>query len=83
MTDDPILNPELKPSPNSTLIRARNVVREPYQLGRALIHAVSDVSLDINAGEFVALLGSSGSGNSTLLNLLAGLDKPTAGEIPV
>jgi putative ABC transport system ATP-binding protein len=44
---------------------------------------VNDVTLDIRAGEFLALLGSSGSGKSTFLNLLAGLDRPTSGAIHV
>ena len=54
-----------------------------YQMGEALIRAVDGVSLEIAAGEFVALLGSSGSGKSTLLNLLAGLDHPSAGSVVV
>ncbi|HEY5546203.1 MAG TPA: ABC transporter ATP-binding protein, partial [Gemmatimonadaceae bacterium] len=45
--------------------------------------ALSDVSLDINAGEFVTVVGQSGSGKSTLLGLLAGIDRPTAGEVRV
>ncbi len=52
-------------------------------MGEAVISAVNDVSLEISAGEFVALLGSSGSGKSTFLNLLAGLDRPTSGAIHV
>jgi putative ABC transport system ATP-binding protein len=52
------------------LIQAQNVSRQ-YKLGEAVISAVNDVSLEIRAGEFVALLGSSGSGKSTFLNLLA------------
>ncbi|MBI3933925.1 MAG: ABC transporter ATP-binding protein, partial [Acidobacteria bacterium] len=48
-----------------------------------VIRAVEDVSLEIAAGEFAALLGPSGSGKSTLLHLMAGLDKPTAGSIQV
>ena len=67
---------------DQTLIQAEKVSRQ-YRLGETLIHAVNEVTLDIRAGEFVALLGSSGSGKSTLLNLLAGLDRPTAGAIHV
>jgi putative ABC transport system ATP-binding protein len=67
---------------DQTLIQAEKVSRQ-YRLGETLIHAVNEVTLDIRAGEFVALLGSSGSGKSTLLNLLAGLDRPTSGAIHV
>src|SRR5512141_3138222 len=50
-------------------------------MGGTLIRAVDDVTLTINEGEFVALLGASGSGKSSLLNLLAGLDSPTSGSV--
>ncbi|MBZ5563448.1 MAG: ABC transporter ATP-binding protein [Acidobacteriia bacterium] len=52
-------------------------------MGPAEIRAVEGVTLDVPAGQFLALLGSSGSGKSTFLNLLAGLDRPTAGTILV
>ncbi|HKN74957.1 MAG TPA: ABC transporter ATP-binding protein [Candidatus Acidoferrum sp.] len=61
-------------------VRADRVSRH-YEMGAAVIRAVDDVTLDVGAGEFVALLGSSGSGKSTLLNLMAGLDRPTGGAI--
>ena len=50
-------------------------------MGGTLIRAVDNVTLTIVEGEFVALLGASGSGKSSLLNLIAGLDSPTSGTV--
>jgi NitT/TauT family transport system ATP-binding protein len=58
-------------------------VSKVYGRGRAAVHALDQVSLTAAPGEFTCLIGASGCGKSTMLNLVAGLDKPTAGEISV
>jgi len=64
------------------VIRAQGLTRTFVQ-GRTELRVLSGVDLDIRAGEQVAILGASGVGKSTLLHLLGGLDKPTAGSVEV
>ena len=64
------------------IVSVKNTSRE-YQDGDTLVRALSDLSLEIEEGEFTALMGPSGSGKTTLLNLVGGLDTPTTGTVVV
>src|ERR1700688_60656 len=74
--------PAISAARTTVAIRSENL-RRHYRMGETLIRAVDGVSLEVCAGEFVALLGSSGSGKSSVLNLIAGLDRPTSGSVIV
>src|SRR4051812_22198745 len=63
---------------NSALITLRRVEKD-YESGAGVVHALREVNLDIEQGEFVAIVGTSGSGKSTLMNILGCLDRPTRG----
>jgi putative ABC transport system ATP-binding protein len=68
------------PMTDSAVARAVDVIKL-YGSGDAAVTALDGVSVGLAAGEFTAIMGPSGSGKSTLLHMLAGLDRPTAGEV--
>jgi putative ABC transport system ATP-binding protein len=64
------------------IVRIRDLVKE-YRRGAEVVRVLDGLSLDIERGDYVALMGPSGSGKSTLLNLIGGLDHPTSGMLEV
>ncbi len=61
------------------LIEVKNAIKT-YQMGDELFYAMNDISFEIEQGDFVAIMGASGSGKSTCMNMLGTLDKPNSGE---
>ena len=58
-------------------------VKKTYKVGDVEIHASNGVNFEVNKGEFVVIVGPSGAGKTTILNLLGGMDQPTSGSIMV
>ena len=71
-----------RPSAGDVVVAAHDLTRR-YGEGDTAVDALRGVSLDVRAGELVAVMGPSGSGKSTLMHILAGLDKPTAGTVEI
>ncbi len=63
----------------NTIIQITNLMKT-YQLGGETVHALNNVSIDIDKGEFLAIIGPSGSGKSTLMNMIGCLDRPESGK---
>ena len=64
------------------IVAIRDLVKE-YRRGAEVVRVLDGLSIEIDAGDFVALMGPSGSGKSTLLNLIGGIDRPTSGSLEV
>lgn len=62
------------------IIGIKNLVKK-YVKGKTEVVALHNITLNINAGEYISIVGKSGSGKSTLLNIIGGLDRPTSGEL--
>ncbi len=71
-----------RPVAGDVVVAARDLTRR-YGEGDTAVDALRGVSLEVRAGELVAVMGPSGSGKSTLMHILAGLDKPTAGTVQI
>ena len=65
-----------------SIVSVRELTRD-YSQGTHTVHALGGVDLDIESGEFTALMGPSGSGKTTLLNIIGGLDDPSAGQVSI
>ncbi len=78
VTDQPL--PSVTNGEPNTLIDLRQVVKA-YKTPAGTFTALKGVDLQVRAGEFVAVIGKSGSGKSTLINMITGIDRPTAGEV--
>ena len=68
--------------PRAAVVKGAGIVRR-YGEGETAVDALRGVSVDIAEGRLTAVMGPSGSGKSTLMHILAGLDKPTSGEVSV
>ena len=66
----------------ASIIEIEHLVKD-YETGAGSVRVLNDVSLTVNAGEFVAVVGPNGSGKSTLINMLTGIDRPTNGKVIV
>lgn len=80
MIEDPRETTRQDAPPGEPVFRARGLSRR-YRMGEVEVVALRSVDLDLYEGEFVVILGPSGGGKSTLLNILGGLDVPTSGEV--
>ncbi len=73
---------QVRPSPGKAIITLRDVKRY-FMVGDFIVKALDGVSLDIQKGDFAAIMGPSGSGKSTMMNLIGCLDTPTSGDIRI
>ena len=62
------------------ILEMRDICKD-YPMGKSVNHILKHIDLDVEAGEYLAIMGPSGSGKTTLLNILAALDEPTAGTV--
>jgi lipoprotein-releasing system ATP-binding protein len=77
-------NPESRiPNPGSSIVLRADAVAKTYQEGKLRTDVLRNVDLSVRRGETVAIIGASGTGKSTLLHILGGLDAPTSGEVIV
>jgi putative ABC transport system ATP-binding protein len=70
-----------KPEGNDmSILELRNIIKK-YRMGDQIVTAVDNVTLNVSEGEFIAILGTSGCGKTTLMNISAGLERPTKGDV--
>lgn len=77
---EPVLETEGMPKTVDVILRTEHASKT-FDMGKRKVQALSDLNLQVNKGEFVAIMGPSGSGKTTLLNVLGCLDKPTGGKV--
>jgi putative ABC transport system ATP-binding protein len=75
--------PAAVPEPGTTSVAAAEDVTRRYGEGDTAVDALRGVSLDVLQGQMIAVMGPSGSGKSTLMHIMAGLDRPTSGEVQI